>query len=94
MTLPDCKAVIANHPEFGNVGELYWQAEDTSIGMGGDKPRKVLHEKGEIRQVVVPPEYQRNGVATALWNYAQRITPELHHSTNISDAGSAWSQSL
>lgn len=90
--LSTMRVLEAHHPEHGHVGTIWWQGDDHSISMGKDKPRKVLFPKGEIRDIKVPDQHQRNGVATALWNQAKELTPELHHSTNPSDSGRAWAE--
>ena len=61
--------------------------------------------KGEIANIAVKPEHQRQGLATALYEYAVALAgtkdalsgetrPRPTHSKKISDAGKAWKSSL
>jgi ribosomal protein S18 acetylase RimI-like enzyme len=46
---------------------------------------------GEVEMIQVDPDYQRHGIATALFDYAKQYEPNLHHSPWKSDLGEAWS---
>jgi len=46
---------------------------------------------GEVEMIQVHPDYQRHGIATALFDYAKQHEPNLHHSPWKSDLGEAWS---
>jgi hypothetical protein len=48
----------------------------------------------KVQTVWVQPDRRRQGLATALWQHARAIEPELAHHTDRSDAGDAWVRSL
>jgi GNAT superfamily N-acetyltransferase len=50
--------------------------------------------QGEIHKVFVHPRFDREGVATAMLDYARRHFPEddIHHSQALTDDGKAWSE--
>ncbi len=65
-------------PEGHLVGELTW-TKDT----------------GEIAWVAVyDDEYKRRGIATWMFARAKEIEPRLHHSTELSESGKAWSRTV
>lgn len=47
-----------------------------------------------VQTVWVQRGYRRHGMATALWQHARTVEPELAHHTDRSDAGDAWVRSL
>lgn len=47
---------------------------------------------GEVANLHVEPQYQRRGVATELWNRAKQIQPDLKHSEDQTEEGSAWAR--
>ena len=48
-----------------------------------------------IAQVTVEPEFQRQGIATALYHFAKKEVPGLvKHSYDATDAGEAWMDSI
>ncbi len=52
-------------------------------------------EHGRIGFVIVEASYRRQGIATAMWEYAHTlpiVPPE--HSPNRTDAGDAWAASV
>jgi GNAT superfamily N-acetyltransferase len=74
-------AIEARH--HGNyVGHLSW-----TDGSPEDGGRPV----GEINGIMVKPEYQRHGVATAMFDYVrQQHEPAVHHSGFLSADGRSW----
>ena len=97
----DFDGIEAHHPEHGKVGEMYWQQKEVvkpafDHWMTGEHfPAQMIHPKGEVRNVVVEPEYQRKGVATAMWNHVkENYEPHLQHSTNQSPEGKGWAPSV
>jgi GNAT superfamily N-acetyltransferase len=73
--------VVAEH-EGQQVGSMTWQTRSK-------KP-------GEIEKIEVEPDHQRQGLATAMWNYAHDsgIRPSPKHSSQRTDAGEAWSKAV
>lgn len=82
----DSHKVMAIHPDVGQIGQLSWFKKASP----GD------HKAGEVDGIEVHPDYQRRGVASALWNYANSIPvkPKPRHSTELTDKGRAWSTSV
>lgn len=74
--------VNANHPEQGIIGQLH-------LGfIRSDGARKV-------RNVIVKPEWQRKGVATALWNHAVENGLNPQHSPEAqTEDGKAWAKKV
>jgi GNAT superfamily N-acetyltransferase len=70
------------------IGHIDWMTDyhiDGALGSGEIPPKP-----GEVGTVEVHPDYQRAGVATALFDHARSINPEVHHSENLSPAGRKW----
>lgn len=61
------------------MGYLTWE-------YGGSRPPRVDH-------VEVHPPYRRQGLATAMWHFAQEVAPGIEHGMLLPD-GEAWVQSL
>lgn len=57
-----------------------------------------LDEKGKVSGVETHPKYQRQGLATKLWNYAKERSdmgiPEPQHSSMRTRAGEAWAKKI
>lgn len=71
--------IEANHPTGGKVGQLYL----TGQGHGGRV----------VGNIDVEPEFQRKGIATAMWNYAKQSGFQPAHSPQRTPAGEAWAKS-
>ena len=74
--------VNATHPEQGIIGQLHlgFQRSD-----GGRK----------VRNVFVKPEFQRKGIATALWNHATASGLNPQHSPEAqTEEGKAWAEKI
>jgi ribosomal protein S18 acetylase RimI-like enzyme len=58
------------------------------------------HKTGEIANITVRPEVQRQGVATAMLGHARQLAADTRgvrpprHSPDRTDAGEAWARSL
>lgn len=48
----------------------------------------------EVLNVDVPPEHQRKGVATAMWNAARSQGIDLQHSATRTPEGDVWARSI
>lgn len=49
----------------------------------------------EIRNIEVDSDHRRQGVATAMWNYANDLdVPKPKHSSDRTEAGDAWARSV
>lgn len=73
--------VIAEHPEHGYVGHMLL------LGLRGGSGRK-------IRDISVKPEFQRQGIATGMYRYAEAAGLKPKHSDQRTDQGEAWARSL
>lgn len=73
--------VNANHPDEGIVGQLH-------LGFIRQNGRR------KVRNIFVKKEYQRKGIATALWGYAVANGLKPQHSDDRTDQGEAWAKSL
>lgn len=77
--------IFATHPKTGKeIGYLSWSPA----------------WENKVMDVYVVPHYRRRGVATAMWNEANRIASESdevdypEHSSSRTDAGDKWAQSV
>ena len=73
--------VNATHPDHGIIGQLM-------LGY------KMNNGSRKIRNIFVKPEFQRQGIATALWNYAVENNLKPQHSVDRTNEGDAWAKSL
>lgn len=72
---------VSAHDGDKMIGHLQWD---------DSHPRK----KGQIWDLRVHPDYQRRGVATALFDWTtDNVEPDLQHSNNLSDEGRAFAES-
>lgn len=51
-------------------------------------------DKGVVKGVHVNESQQHKGIATQMWEHANKITPGLSHSSNRSDQGNAWAKKV
>jgi hypothetical protein len=51
-------------------------------------------KRGSVEVVHVGPQFRRKGIATALWDGARQLCPELAHSGERSPAGTAWANAV
>lgn len=56
--------------------------------------RLYLLDDGEVEWIETQEEYQRRGVATALWDHAVRVGLNPRHSPCRYDEGTAWAVSV
>lgn len=71
--------IEAHHPEDGRVGFMRWM---------GTAPHA-------IDRVEVNSDHQRQGLATAMWNWAQEnARPKPRHSNQRTPQGDAWARSV
>jgi GNAT superfamily N-acetyltransferase len=61
------------------VGRLSWYKE------GND------NLSNKVANVDVVPAHQRRGVATAMWEHAKKLNPDIQHSHARTPDGRAWS---
>ena len=73
--------IEAHHPEYGQVGRLGLVNHMEGIGR-------------QVGTVKVHPDFQRKGVATAMWNYAKSNGFNPVHSTNQSPSGKKWAKAV
>lgn len=81
----------------------------TTVDKGETKPRHVITayvgstkagemewygRTGEIYGIEVEPEYRRQGLATAMWDFAQDAPKKPQHSNQRTNDGEAWSKSV
>ena len=58
------------------------------------------HKSGEIKDIQVNDEHQRQGLATAMYNYANKLSSsdksvtKPKHAKSLTDEGKAWAKSL
>lgn len=75
--------VNANHPEQGIIGQLH-------LGFQRSNGNR------KVRNVFVKPEFQRKGIATALWNHAvdNGLGPEHSSPDSQTEDGKAWAKKV
>lgn len=78
--------IRAYHPSTKKwVGSMVWASQ--------------YPDEGPLRNIDVDPEYQRQGVATSMWRFAQQLgqrssrVPSPIHSTERTPEGDAWARS-
>lgn len=71
-----------------DIGHLHWGAD---YGIGSS-----AHQWGMITDLEVHPDYQRRGVATAMWDHAHKVAPDDPpiHSPDISEDAEEWARSV
>lgn len=87
----DIHSIYAFHPSFGNgelpIGSFHWFHQ---AGQKWGKPTV----KGQIDAVEVQPEFQKNGVARAMYERATGIGPQPLHAPDRTKEGKAWSRKI
>jgi GNAT superfamily N-acetyltransferase len=80
---------IATHPQLGDLeaGSLGWKHE-------GDIKYVAYVVSSHYDPLGKNYDFRRRGVATALWQRAKLIEPELRHSLNMSDDAYAWDKAM
>lgn len=67
---------------------------------GGQQAGSMLWSSKEVRHIEVAPKFQRQGLATRMWQEGHRIAdestrvPTPKHSADRTDAGDAWAKSV
>jgi hypothetical protein len=73
---------------------------DSSHPLGGRQVGNMVWNARGIEHVLVDPDSQRQGIATAMWNEGQRLAtenqriPKPRHSPDRTNAGDAWARSV
>lgn len=77
---PGWVTILAHHPEHGQIGFM-----ELSPAENGGR---------EVYMVEVEEDFQRQGIATSMWEMAveQGLSPK--HSTGQTDEGKSWAESL
>jgi GNAT superfamily N-acetyltransferase len=83
----DFHGVEITHTNSGMFGSLV-SANHPEHGYIG---HLALYGTGTVRDIAVHPEWQRKGIATAMWNHAKANGLEPKHSPVRTDDGRAWS---
>jgi GNAT superfamily N-acetyltransferase len=73
--------IRATHPERGRIGRLGLTNEMAGVGR-------------MVGTVQVAPEFQRKGIATAMWKYAKEQGFNPVHSPNQSPSGKPWAKAV
>ena len=73
--------IEAHHPDHGQIGRLGLVNDMPGIGR-------------QVGTVSVNPEFQRKGIAAAMWKYAKDNNFNPVHSTNQSKSGKAWAEAV
>lgn len=80
---PGVAAFLPGHP--GPVGYIDWHVDgDINEGPHG------FAQPNEVHMIEVHPDYQRHGVATALYDHARALNPDLRHSKDKTPEGESW----
>jgi hypothetical protein len=81
------------HPDGSKVGRLDWYGTTGRVNK-----IEVADENDDGRQKQRPfgngQDHGRRGIATAMWDWSQEMTPKTKHSGDQSDQGKAWVKSL
>lgn len=74
-------SVIAEHPKYGQVGEMALRPDVDPITKG--------REVYDVNAV-----FPRSGIGRGLWNHAQEAGLEPRHSPTRTDQGDAWAHAV
>lgn len=74
---PAITAFIKGKP----VGSIEWVSGKSA----GDR-------QGEVRMILVSPKFQRQGIATRMFDAARKVEPRLHHSNSLTGKGAAFAK--
>lgn len=85
-------------PEMG----FNYHSVDTVLRREGDRVTmaRMSWNSKRVLGIDVPPEFRRQGIATALWNEGHRLAsenqrvPAPKHSSDRTPAGDAWARSV
>jgi GNAT superfamily N-acetyltransferase len=84
--------ITISHKDLGRLSDAFVNAEHPEQGIIGQLHLGFKRSFGgrTVRNVFVKPEWQRKGIATAMWNYAvaNGLTPQ--HSEAQTEDGKAW----
>ncbi len=84
-------------PDLGTSSTIHRVRAMSQHGM---EVGSLLWDSKQIRNVGVPEQHQRQGVATALWEEGHRMAgenariPQPKHSADRTNAGDAWARSV
>ena len=79
---------VAAHDEHGKfVGRLTWYAEGLESTVHGDLSFR-------ISSLYVRPDARRQGIATALFKFAQEREPRVRHSDQLTSDGAKFVRSI
>lgn len=80
-------AIRAIHPEHGVVGSMYWYKT------AGQKWGHTTHA-GEISEIRVHPDFQRQGIGTEMYHRAHDYDPKPLHASDKTPAGASWARKV
>lgn len=76
-------------------GAAAYTKDGTQVGhLGWYRDERDMEKYGEIMHVDVLKRWQRQGIATAMFNWAKKYVPSLRHSHSLTDDGKAWSKTV
>jgi GNAT superfamily N-acetyltransferase len=92
---------VTKHHMASETGLSFSQHRVSAVLPGREKPIGTMSwSKKGIHNVEVDPQYQRQGIATELWNRghqeaaSNRSVVAPKHSPDRTDAGDAWAKSV
>ena len=106
LAFPDVGTIRTLNPHQFRYEEpqMGSQQHSITVDMGGQGQPKdsafMVWNRREISLIGVPDEYQRQGVATALWHEGHRLAkqtqsiPQPKHSPDRTEKGDAWARSV
>jgi hypothetical protein len=87
----------AEHPDHGVIGGMYlkrFQRHPEGGFRRSPQYDQGAEAKHMVEKVSVKPKFQRKGVATSMWNYADGMGLNPMHGSVRTEAGAAWSKKV
>ena len=86
-------AVAVTHGD-AVVGSLQWvharEVSGSTQRPDGSFQEEIIKRPPMVVDLKVNQEHRRKGLATAMWNHARSIEPDLHHDDIQTPDGEAW----
>lgn len=86
--------IEAFHPDGSVIGRLNWYGTTGRVHRIEVASDTENEKTGNFGPFGNGQDHQNKGIATAMWDWSQEMTPKARHSGDQTDAGKAWVRSL